>query len=831
MFTYRLEAQNGLPLYEALYRHIRQDILSGALTAGERLPSKRSLAEHLQISVMTVETAYHQLEAEGYLYALPKRGFFVSAVDHLPTPAAPTAIPPEPEAPKWHLDLGRNQVDSSRFPAAAWARLTRQVLSEGNFLAPVPQQGLYALRQAIARDLWDFKGMAVAPEQIVVGAGAEYLYLLLAQLLGANGRTVFAVEEPGYPKIRQVYGKCGIVCRPVPLDCQGMDPEALAASGAMAAHISPAHHYPTGLVTPIGRRHALLRWAEASDGFIIEDDYDSEFRFTGRPIPTLQSIDSGGRVIYLNTFSQTISPSMRVGFMVLPPTLLERYRMELNFYAAEHGLTVVDEYIDDGWSGTNFERPSFQRMIDDIEDGKINCVVTKDLSRLGRNYILTGQYTEIYFPSKGVRYIAINDNVDTINGESELAPFLNILNEMHARQTSKKVKAAMHTRFANGAHYGAYAPLGYVKDPDKKGHLLIDPETRWIVEKIFDLAVHGRGAASITRILVEEKVPTPGWLNYERYGTFANIYAGAPAEKAYAWTIAQVKSILKEETYIGHSVHNKQSNISFKNKKKVRKPQEEWYRVENTHEAIISEEVFQKVQELIASRRRKRRNGTTQIFAGLIKCADCGWSLAYGENKQNKNPYGYYHCSKNGQGLRQCSMHYIRYDVLYAYVLARLQYWSMLAQKDEDKLLKRLLNVSDRERNSAKKKQAAELKKAEKRKAEVDGLFAKMYEDWSAGRITEYNFNMLSEKYQNEQKELEAKIRQLHETMEAAVQTAADAEKWIALMKQYVNPVELTAELLNTLIEKITVHEAVKGEDGSREQEVEIYYRFIGKID
>ena len=504
---------------------------------------------------------------------------------------------------------------------------------------------------------------------------------------------------------------------------------------------------------------------------------------------------------------------------------------DLRQYAAEHGLTVVDEYIDDGWSGTNFERPSFQRMIDDIEDGKINCVVTKDLSRLGRNYILTGQYTEIYFPSKGVRYIAINDNVDTINGESELAPFLNILNEMHARQTSKKVKAAMHTRFANGAHYGAYAPLGYVKDPDKKGHLLIDPETRWIVEKIFDLAVHGRGAASITRILVEEKVPTPGWLNYERYGTFANIYAGAPAEKAYAWTIAQVKSILKEETYIGHSIHNKQSNISFKNKKKVRKPQEEWYRVENTHEAIISEEVFQKVQELIASRRRKRRNGTTQIFAGLIKCADCGWSLAYGENKQNKNPYGYYHCSKNGQGLRQCSMHYIRYDVLYAYVLARLQYWSMLAQKDEDKLLKRLLNASDRERNSAKKKQAAELKKAEKRKAEVDGLFAKMYEDWSAGRITEYNFNMLSEKYQNEQKELETKIRQLHETMEAAVQTAADAEKWIALMKQYVNPVELTAELLNTLIEKITVHEAVKGEDGSREQEVEIYYRFIGKID
>ena len=309
---------------------------------------------------------------------------------------------------------------------------------------------------------------------------------------------------------------------------------------------------------------------------------------------------------------------------------IQTQRMMLRQYAAEHGLNVIDEYIDDGWSGTNFDRPDFQRMIDDIEDGKINCVVTKDLSRLGRNYILTGQYTEIYFPSKGVRYIAVNDNVDTINGENELAPFLNILNEMHARQTSKKVKAAMRTRFANGAHYGAYAPLGYVKDPDKKGHLLIDPETRWIIEKIFDLAVHGRGAASITRILVEEKVPTPGWLNFQRYGTFANIYAGAPEEKAYAWTIAQVKSILKEETYIGHSVHNKQTNISFKNKKKVRKPKEEWYRVENTHEAIISEDVFRQVQEQICNRRRRQKNGTTQIFSGLVKCADCGWSLAYG---------------------------------------------------------------------------------------------------------------------------------------------------------------------------------------------------------
>ena len=334
MLTYPLEARGDLPLYEYLYRCIRKDILSGVLSTGERLPSKRALAEHLQVSVITVESAYQQLEAEGYVYALSKRGFFVSSVEKAPAPAAPAApVAPDAPPPKWRLDLRSNQVDTSRFPVSTWARLTRQVLSEKDaaLLSPVPHQGLYQLRRAIADDLQSFRGMAAAPEQIVVGAGAEYLYLLLPQLLGGN--VVFAVEDPGYPKIRKVYQKCGTACRAVPLDGQGMDPGALRSSGATVAHLSPTHHYPTGIVTPIGRRQALLRWAQEVDGVIIEDDYDSEFRFTGRPIPTLQSIDTADRVIYMNTFAQTISPSMRVGFMVLPPRLLERYRKELDFYS------------------------------------------------------------------------------------------------------------------------------------------------------------------------------------------------------------------------------------------------------------------------------------------------------------------------------------------------------------------------------------------------------------------------------------------------------------------------------------------------------------------
>ena len=510
---------------------------------------------------------------------------------------------------------------------------------------------------------------------------------------------------------------------------------------------------------------------------------------------------------------------------------IQTQRMMLRQYASEHGLTVVDEYVDDGWSGTNFNRPDFQRMINDIEEGKINCVVTKDLSRLGRNYILTGQYTELYFPSKGVRYIAINDNVDTASGESEIAPFLNILNEMQARQTSKKVKAAMKARAENGAHNCAYAPIGYKKDPEHKGKLIVDEEHRWIVEKIFDLADQGVGAAKITKTLITEKVPTPGWLKFQTSGAFAHIYAGQSEEKAYMWTIGQVKNILKDETYIGNTLFGKQGPVSFKNKKKVRRPRDEWSRVENTQEAIIREEVFYHVQEQIAKRRRAMKDGKSNIFAGLVKCADCGWSHVYGENTSHSRPYGYYRCSKYGQGIKLCSMHYIRYDVLYPYVLSRIQYWYSKLEEDEDKLFERLSKASDQVQRIDRKQQTSNLKKAERRKADVDKLFAKLYEDWSAGRISDYNFNMLSEKYQKEQLELEAKIGKLQEALNTVSEAVTNAGKWITLLKESARPKELTAQLLNKLIDAIYIGEAIKRADGSRDQEIRISYRFVGRID
>ena len=513
---------------------------------------------------------------------------------------------------------------------------------------------------------------------------------------------------------------------------------------------------------------------------------------------------------------------------------IETQRTILRQFAKENQLHVMDEYIDDGWSGTNFERPNFKRMMDDVELGKINCIVTKDLSRFGREHVMMDYYLEFVFPEKKIRYIAVSDNEDTEKGLSDFVPFKNLFNEWFAKDTSRKVKTALHAKFAAGQHICTYAPIGYKKHSEVKNLLEIDEETRWIVEKIFDLAYRGAGAAKITNILIDEQIPTAGWLNYTRYGKFAHIYAEAPEEKRYAWTISQVKCILKDEIYIGNSVHGKQTNISYKNKKKIRKPQEEWFRVENTHAAIISKDVFDQVQEQIASRRRKQQDGTTQIFAGLVKCADCGWAMSFGTNKQNSKPYSYFNCTSYrqfGKKHATCTAHYIRYDTLYTYVHARLMYWWQQAQADEAKLTERILKAGDKENDAQTKARTASLTRAEKRKEELDRLFSKLYEDWASERITEYNFNTLSKKYQTEQEELLVKIDKLTAELSAEQQSVIDAEKWIASIKKCARPTELTADLLNSLIEKIVIHEGKDSQDGMKAQPIEIYYRFIGKID
>lgn len=511
---------------------------------------------------------------------------------------------------------------------------------------------------------------------------------------------------------------------------------------------------------------------------------------------------------------------------------IETQRTILRKFAQDNQLRIYDEYIDDGWSGTNFERPNFKRMMADIESGKVNCVVTKDLSRFGREHIMMDYYLEFVFPEKRVRYIAVAENEDTEKGLSDFVPFKNLFNEWFAKDTSRKVKNSLAAKFEAGERVSAYAPLGYKKHPDVKNKLVIDEETSWIIRRIYTLAFYGAGAAKITRTLTQEKVPTPGWLNYQRDGTFANIYRDAPEEKRYAWTIAQVKSILKDETYIGNTIHYRETNILYKNKKRIRKPQEQSLRVEGTHEALISRDVFDRVQDLSAKRRRSQKNAVTQIFAGLVRCADCGWSMRFATNRQNKTPYSYYSCtyySQHGRGW--CSSHYIRYDVLYAYVLSRLQYWCRQAQIDRKRLLEKVKDNVGGECTAQTKAKLTELNRLEKRRSDVDSLFTRMYEDRAADRITERNFTMLLEKYQAEQQQLEIRIQDLKAELSLQKQAANNAEKWLAIVEKYATPTELTAELLNALIDKILVHEAEVGPDGIRQQEVEIFYRFIGRLD
>ncbi len=345
MRTYDLVKRPGQPLYESLYLAIREDIRTGRLAPGDKLPSKRALAANLEVGKTTVEAAYAQLLEEGYIASAQRRGFFVEAVEKVEAPAPVSLHSSPPEAEEIPLaDLTGN--GTGQFPFSVWARLQREVILDygKDLLSPMDPRGAMALRQAIARNLSDFRGLRVDPENILVGAGTDFLYNLLMQLLGQD--KVYGVEDPGYGKIRKIYAAGGVRCRPIPMDDQGLIIEAIG--DAQVLHISPGHHFPTGLITPQKRRREMLDWAKTAGGFIIEDDYDTEFRFRGHPIPPMQALDPE-RVIYLNTFSKTLSPSIRISYMVLPPALMDRFRRELGFY----GCTVA-----------SFEQYTLARFLD-----------------------------------------------------------------------------------------------------------------------------------------------------------------------------------------------------------------------------------------------------------------------------------------------------------------------------------------------------------------------------------------------------------------------------------------------------------------------------------
>lgn len=338
MLTYSFASEQEGSLYEQLYYYIKKDIADGRLRAHEKLPSKRNFAKNLGVSITTVESAYAQLVTEGYLYALPKRGYFVSPLDREIAEKTPNRIQmplPSEAEPTCFADFMVNGVPTELFPFSVWIRLLRQVMATENeerLLTDRPAAGLSQLRSAIASHLRDFRGMQVAPEQVIVGAGTEYLYAVLIQLLGRS--RIYGVEDPGYLRLSWIYERNDVSCCHIPMDESGVLPEELEQSGTEILHITPSHHFPTGIVMPISRRYDLLSWASRAPGrYLIEDDYDCEFRLAGKPIPSLQSIDRSEKVIYMNTFSQSLAPAFRMSYLVLPQHLVKRFYDYLGFYS------------------------------------------------------------------------------------------------------------------------------------------------------------------------------------------------------------------------------------------------------------------------------------------------------------------------------------------------------------------------------------------------------------------------------------------------------------------------------------------------------------------
>lgn len=364
MITYTFTNTGSDSLYEYLYKCIKNDILQGNIRAGEKLPSKRTFAKNLGISVITVENAYEQLIAEGYIYSIPKKGFYVTdlkkEVETEKKTVTKEMVPITGCESGYFADFTSNQTQSELFPFTVWTRMIREVLGENQIqlMTNPPCGGIYPLREAIAKYLKEFRGMTVLPEQIIIGAGTEYLYGLLIQLLGTD--KIYAVENPGYRKIAKIYRSWKVACEYIDMDEEGVQIGELQRKRVDILHISPSHHYPTGIVMPVSRRYELLGWAAKSNShYIIEDDYDSELRLGGQPIPTMQSIDVSDRVIYMNTFTKTLASTVRISYMILPPPLLEQFYERLSFYScsvSNFEQYTLGKFIEEGFFEKHINR-------------------------------------------------------------------------------------------------------------------------------------------------------------------------------------------------------------------------------------------------------------------------------------------------------------------------------------------------------------------------------------------------------------------------------------------------------------------------------------------
>ena len=498
--------------------------------------------------------------------------------------------------------------------------------------------------------------------------------------------------------------------------------------------------------------------------------------------------------------------------------------------AKEMGLTDTKYYVDDGYTGTNFNRPGFQQLIDDIEIGLVSAVMVKDLSRLGRDYVSVGNYTDSYFPEHNIRFIAVNDAIDSDEGESEIAPFKNILNEMYARDISKKIRSSHRLRGSMGEPL-SQPPYGYMKSPENKKKWIIDPEAATVVKSIFKMCLDGKGNETIARELQENEVLIP-----MAYWRSKGLNRGGKKTQTnpYKWCKTTVQKILSQQEYCGDIINFKTYSKSFKNKRRIENSKENWAVFKDVNEPIIDRETFETVQKFISKTKRrapKKENGERSIFNGLIYCGDCHSKMRYHTSTSNKEIH-YFTCSDNKVDYRgKCQgRHYVRADALEEVVKLELRRLVEMLEIDESYFAQLLLRKNDEEREKDKKFLESELQKAIARNNTVSQIYEKLYEDNVIGKVSDEWFVELSHKYEKERMNLKAKIADTRHKIEELKNNNSEYEKFISAIRRFMQMDNLTSPLLRELIDHIDIFET-EGTGKSRTQRIVIYYRFIGYIE
>lgn len=498
----------------------------------------------------------------------------------------------------------------------------------------------------------------------------------------------------------------------------------------------------------------------------------------------------------------------------------------LEKYAKENGFKNLQHFTDDGYSGTNFNRPAWQELISLVDEGKVGTVIVKDMSRIGRNYLEVGMYTEVKFPNNDIRFIAINNGVDSDNQQdNDFTPFLNIINEFYVKDTSKKIRAVMKNKGESGEYLTSNPPYGYLKDPDNpKKHWIVDEEAAQVVKRIFNLCMEGYGPSQIANILKADKIETPT-VHWQKIGRNA---PAKPTEDPYGWHSRTISGILDKYEYAGHMVNFRTRKQSYKSKKQIDNPPEMWKIFKNTHEAIIDEETFKRVQELRQNKRRPTRTGKTNMFSGIARCAECGEKLYYCTMNNYETRQDHFVCSTSRKkGTDVCESHFIRAAVLEEGTLQNIQLVCLCVSAFEDEFREALGALKSSETKKELDAKNRLLQKSKNRYSELDRLFKRVYEDYVNGNLSETRFQMLSEDYETEQAELKEKIEILNKEIQEFQEKTDNVEKFIRTAKKYVGIEKLTPAILNDMVKAVYVHKTDKS-SGKRVQTVTISYNYAG---